>query len=48
MKVGAFQLQEPLPELREPHVVSMVHPWVDAGNVGTLALGRLEQYFSAR
>ena len=47
MKVGAFQLQEPLPVLREPHVVSMVHPWVDAGNVGTLALTRLERYFNA-
>ena len=48
MKIGAFVLQEPLPTLREPHVISMLHPWVDAGNVGTLALTRMEEVLGAR
>lgn len=48
MKIGAFVLQDPLPELREPHAVSMLHPWVDAGNVGTLALARMEHHLGAQ
>lgn len=48
MKVGAFEIQEPLPEFREPHVISMLRPWIDAGNVGTLVLTQLEHHFGAQ
>jgi proteasome assembly chaperone (PAC2) family protein len=43
----AFELAEPVPELREPHAVATVRPWVDVGNVGTLTLGSLEAQLDA-
>ena len=48
MKIGAFELQEPLPELRDPHVFAMIRPWVDVGSVGTLTLNRLERYLGSK
>ncbi len=48
MKIGAFELPEPLPELREPHALVMIRPWVDVGSVGSLTLRQLERHFRAR
>ena len=48
MKVEDFELQDPLPSLREPHAIAILRPWVDAGNVGTVSLFRLEQSLGAR
>jgi predicted ATP-grasp superfamily ATP-dependent carboligase len=48
MKVGAFDLHEPVPELREPHVFAMVRPWVDVGSVGTLTLNQLERFLGSK
>ena len=48
MKIGAFQIHEPVPELRDPHVFAMVRPWVDVGSVGTLTLNRLERYLGSK
>lgn len=48
MKIGAFELIEPLPELREPHALAMLRPWIDVGSVGTLALSRLESHLQAQ
>ena len=48
MKVGAFELTEPLPELREPHALAMLRPWIDVGSVGSLALARLESHLQAQ
>jgi hypothetical protein len=48
MKIGAFELAEPVPELREPHVLAMIRPWIDVGSVGTLTLRRLERHFQAQ
>ncbi|MBI4328775.1 MAG: PAC2 family protein [Chloroflexi bacterium] len=48
MRVGDFEVQEPLPSLKEPHAIAMLSPWVDAGKVGTLTLSRLEDHFGAR
>src|SRR5919202_4787023 len=47
MKIGAFDIAEPVPELREPHALVMIRPWVDVGNVGTLTLQRIERHFAA-
>ena len=47
MLVGAFELQEPVPELRQPHLISMLKPWIDVGSVGTLSLNFLEEHFGA-
>ncbi len=48
MKIGAFQIQEPVPQLRNPHVFGMVRPWVDVGSVGSLTLSRLERYLGSK
>ena len=47
MRIGAFELDEPIPELNEPHVLAMLDPWIDVGSVGTLTLSWLEKYFEA-
>ena len=48
MRVGAFELVEPVPELRDPHVFAMIRPWVDVGSVGTLTLNRLERFMGSK
>ena len=48
MRIGAFQLDEPIPDLREPHAFAMLRPWVDVGSVGKLVLSRLEALFRAK
>ncbi|HAA95919.1 MAG TPA: hypothetical protein DCE26_09545 [Dehalococcoidia bacterium] len=48
MRIGAFGLNEPLPELKDPHVFAMVRPWVDVGSVGTLTLNRLERFLGSK
>ncbi len=48
MRLGTFKLNEPLPELREPHALAMVQPWVDVGSVGTLILSWLETQLKSR
>ena len=42
MRVGAFHLKEPVPELDEPHAFAIVRPWIDAGSGGSLTLSCLE------
>ncbi|MDP3879548.1 MAG: PAC2 family protein [Dehalococcoidales bacterium] len=44
MRLRALEVYEPLPELREPHALVMLQPWVDVGNVGTLLLTWLESH----
>ena len=48
MRIGAFELNEPVPELKDPHVFAMVRPWVDVGSVGTLTLNRLERFMGSK
>ncbi|MCH8987192.1 MAG: PAC2 family protein [Chloroflexi bacterium] len=48
MRIGAFELNEPLPELKDPHAFAMVRPWVDVGSVGTLTLNRLERFMGSK
>ncbi len=48
MQIGAFEIHDSVPELRKPHVVASLRPWVDAGSVGSLALARLERQLQAQ
>ena len=48
MKVGSFELRDPVPELRKPHAIASLRPWVDAGSVGSLSLARLERHLNAQ
>ncbi len=48
MRIGAFEIKEPLVELQDPHALVMLRPWVDVGSVGSLVLSRLETQFTAQ
>ncbi len=48
MKIGAFDVLEPVPELRESHALAMIRPWIDVGSVGSLTLRQLERHFRAQ
>ena len=48
MEIGGFQVDEPVPELREPHAIVSLRPWVDVGRVGRHALIRLERHLGAQ
>jgi hypothetical protein len=48
MKIGAFEINDPAPVLRDPHAIVMIRPWVDVGSVGTVTLQRLERHFQAK
>ena len=47
MRLGAFEVNEPVPELNAPHALAILRPWVDVGNVGTLVLSQIESHFNA-
>jgi predicted ATP-grasp superfamily ATP-dependent carboligase len=48
VKVGAFDIEEPLPNLGDTHAITILRPWIDAGNVGSLLLAWLEKQTEAR
>ena len=48
MKLGEFELKEPLPELKDPHMLAVLRPWIDVGRVGSLSLGRIQRHLRAR
>ena len=48
MKLGEFEINEPLPELKDPHLLAVLRPWIDVGRVGSLSLNRLERHLRAR
>ena len=48
MRIDAFELIEPVPELNEPYVLAVLSPWIDVNNVGTLTLSGLETQFRAK
>jgi len=41
MRLGAFNIIKPVPELNEPHAFAIIRPWIDAGNGGSLTLSCL-------
>ena len=48
MRIGDFEFPEPLPKLKDPHVLAFLRPWIDVGNVGTLSLRRLERHLESK
>ncbi len=42
VRLRAFDLGEPVPELNGPHAFAIIRPWVDAGSVASLTLSCLE------
>ena len=48
MRIGAFEVRDPVPELRDSCAIVMLRPWVDVGRVGTLSLNGLEKHTGAK
>ncbi len=48
MNFRVFNLDEPLPELNNPHAFASLRPWVDVGSVGRLTFRSLERHFQAQ
>ena len=48
MKLGEFELNEPVPELKDPHLLAVLRPWIDVGRVGSMSLNRLERHLRAK
>jgi len=48
MRIGAFEVKEPIPTLHEPHALVVIRPWVDVGSVCTLSLALMERHFQAQ
>jgi hypothetical protein len=48
VRIGAFKLDEPVPELNEPYVFASLHPWIDVNGVGSLILNGMETQFEAK
>jgi len=48
MRIGAFELNEPIPELKDPYALAILRPWIDVNNVGSLILNGLETQLGAK
>jgi len=48
VRIGAFELNEPVPELKEPYALAILRPWIDVNNVGTFLLNGLETQLGAK
>lgn len=42
MRIGHFELNEPIPGLKDPYVFAILRQWMDVNNVGSLTLNGLE------
>ncbi len=47
MRIGCFQLHDPVPELNEPYVLACLRPWIDVNGVGSLVLNEVEARLGA-
>ncbi|UCD09908.1 MAG: PAC2 family protein [Dehalococcoidales bacterium] len=48
MRLRAFELDEPVPELRDPHAVVMLKPWVDVGRAGSIVIAWMENQLGVK
>jgi len=48
VEIGAFRLEDPVPETKGSILLLALQPWIDVGGVGTTALSFLEETWQAR
>ncbi len=48
MTIGAFEINDPIPELNEPYVFAILLPWTDVNSVGSMILNGLEAQYGAK
>lgn len=47
MRIGAFELAEPVPKLNEPFVFATLRPWIDVNNVGSMVIREIGKQYNA-
>jgi hypothetical protein len=47
VRISAFELNDPIPDLNDPYAFAILRPWIDVNNVGTLILDELETQLGA-
>jgi hypothetical protein len=48
MRIGAFELYDPIPELKNPCVLATLWPWIDVNNVASHTLSEVETQLQAK
>jgi hypothetical protein len=48
VRIGAFEINDLIPELNEPYVFAILLPWIDVNSVGSMILDGLETQFGAK
>ena len=48
MRIGAFEITEPVPDLFEPHALVIVPVWMDAGLSASMTMSLLDQTFDTQ
>ena len=48
MRVDAFEIHEPIPELHNTCVIAVLRPWINVGRVGTQILTKLKRHLDAK
>jgi predicted ATP-grasp superfamily ATP-dependent carboligase len=48
VRIGAFELADPIPELNSPHALTIIPSWMDAGESASMVLSDLEKHLEAR
>jgi hypothetical protein len=48
VRILAFEVKEPVPELNKPYLFAILRPWIDVNNVGSLVLNELEIQYRAK
>jgi len=47
VRIGGFELRDPVPGCNAPLAIAVLRPWIDVGNVGNLILKELGRRFAA-
>jgi predicted ATP-grasp superfamily ATP-dependent carboligase len=48
MRLRAFELDEPVPDLKDTHAIAMLKPWVDVGGVGSIIISWMENQLGVK
>ncbi len=48
MRLRAFDLNDPIPELNKPHALAIIRPWTDVSSVGSMVLSCLEAHLGSK
>jgi len=47
VRIGCFEIDEPVPECNEPYAIATLRPWIDVNSIGSLVLRELKSRYGA-